>query len=161
MQPGRRFVSARLENTRQTEVARLLGSLMVRGLKNEKIRKHFHRRRRRRGEAIRGPKDQSEEPETERVRSSRSLQPRLLVQATVPAFWGIVLVVQLRSIAERPDRDPTGGNPPAGRALHSTVSWAPTPAAFSATSLKYEMLVFVPGSLNLNYITKEETSRRK
>lgn len=51
LQPGCSLVSARPENTRQTEAARLSGSPKAQGLKNEKTRKHFHRRRRRRGEA--------------------------------------------------------------------------------------------------------------
>lgn len=50
-------------------------------------------------------------------------------------------------------------DPQVEKVLCFTVSWAP--ADFSATSSKYEMLVFVSSSLNLNYITKEEPSRRK
>lgn len=78
--------------------------------------------------------------------------------ATALVLWGVLLVEGLRSTPERPDGDPIGGEPTDRDGTFALLSWAPTPAAFSATSLKNETLVFVPGSLNLNYITKEETS---
>lgn len=164
LQPGCSLVSARPENTRQTEAARLSGSPKAQGLKNEKTRKHFHRRRRRRGEAIRATERSKRGARNRERKKCKSLTaPPAGSEGRRPCLLG--------NSAGRPLQNALTGTLTGTRqeetrrqgkhVLCFTVSWAPTPAAFSATSLKNEMLVFVPGSLNLNYITEEETSRRK